>query len=289
MSPPKLLWNAIRAAFRQGDINHVIGDAYYLALFLKKSKTILTIHDCVALERLRGWRKLVVCWLWYRLPVRCAETVTVVSQSTKKELLRYVHCAAEKIRVVYVCISDDFQYVSKEFNATRPVILQVGTFRNKNIERTAESLRGIPCHLRIVGNPDPQQEAVLRRSNVDYSAVANISREDMIREYINCDMLVFASTYEGFGLPIIEAQATGRPVLTSNLFSMPEVAGDGACLVNPYDVFSIRAGVSRLIEDPAYRTQLTAKGLENAQRFRTQAIAEQYAALYRELKAASGI
>ena len=69
-------------------------------------------------------------------------------------------------------------------------------------------------------------------------------------------MLTFVSTYEGFGLPILESQATGRPVVTSNVSSMPEVAGDAACLVNPYDADSIREGILRVINDDAYRKDL---------------------------------
>jgi Glycosyltransferase len=83
-------------------------------------------------------------------------------------------------------------------------------------------------------------------------------------------------------MPIIEAQTVGRPVVTSNCSSMPEVAGvGGACLVDPFDVASIRAGVLRVIKDPDYREALVKRGFENVCRFRPQAIARAYCALYR--------
>ena len=97
------------------------------------------------------------------------------------------------------------------------------------------------------------------------------------------DLLVFVSTYEGFGLPILEAQATGRPVITSNVLSMPEVAGDSACLVDPFDVSSIRKGILKVINDPAYREKLIKRGFENVKRFQPDKIAEQYADIYRGL------
>ncbi len=96
-------------------------------------------------------------------------------------------------------------------------------------------------------------------------------------------MLVFASTYEGFGLPIVEAQATGRPVVTSDTLSMPEVAGDAACLVDPFNVESIRNGILKVIQDTGYREQLVQNGLKNVERFKPESVAMQYLALYREL------
>ena len=96
-------------------------------------------------------------------------------------------------------------------------------------------------------------------------------------------MLMFASTYEGFGLPIVEANAVGRPVVTSNLSPMPEVAADAACLVDPHDVGSIRVGVKRIINDGLYRESLVAAGYRNAQRFRPATVAGNYALLYRQV------
>jgi glycosyltransferase involved in cell wall biosynthesis len=84
-------------------------------------------------------------------------------------------------------------------------------------------------------------------------------------------------------LPIVEGQAVGRPVVTSNCSSMAEVAGDSACLVDPLDVASIRAGVARVCGDADYRAELVRRGFENVKRFSARAVAEQYAALYREV------
>jgi len=96
-------------------------------------------------------------------------------------------------------------------------------------------------------------------------------------------MVVFASLAEGFGLPIIEANAIGRPVVTSNLSPMKEVAGDAGCLVNPCDVTDIRDGIRRVIGDDEYRNALIERGYENAQRYRADVVARQYARLYEYL------
>lgn len=276
-------YNALEAAWRQGSINHVTGDIHYVALLLRKRRTVLTIHDCVGLNRLRGVRWFLLWLLWYWLPVKRAARVTVISEASRRELLDVVRCDPAKIVVVHDPISSDFVHAPRPFHEKQPTILQVGTKENKNLLRVAEALRGIPCHLRIIGMLSPDQEHALREAEVDYSSVSGISDEAIVQEYRAADMLLFASTYEGFGLPIVEAQATGRPVVTSNICSMPEVAGDGACLVDPHDVASIRAGIVRVINDRAYREELVANGLRNVKRFTAEAIAGQYAALYEEM------
>lgn len=279
----KRVYNIIEAAFRQSDVNHITGDVHFLTLLLSKKKTLLTIHDFVSVERLKGLRKALFFLLWYWLPVKRSAVVSVISEFTKKELLRYLKCDPQKVRVVYDCVSEDFSPVSKKFNSSKPIILQIGTGKNKNLLRTVEALEDIPCYLRIVGELDFEQLSHLQKFDIEYSSVYNISDEQVLKEYQDCDMLVFASTYEGFGLPILEAQATGRPVVTSNIMSMPEVAGDGACLVDPYNITAIRQGLLKVINDTFYRNALVRNGFENVKRFQPKKIAAQYVELYEQI------
>lgn len=277
------LYNMIEAVGHQGDINHITGDVYFLALFLHKKRTILTVHDCVRLNCLTGIKKWILWLFWYWLPAhRCAK-ITVISESTLREFLKYVRIDPGKISVIHDPLPQGYESDSKEFNKARPTLLQIGTTPHKNIERIAQALSGISCHLRIIGILNPSQLASLQHHRVDYSSANSLADTEMIKEYRQCDAVVFASTYEGFGMPIVEGQAAGRPVITSNLCSMPEVAGDAACLVDPFNVENIRQGILKIINDDDYRAQLIAKGYANVERFRPETIARQYVDLYHEV------
>lgn len=115
---------------------------------------------------------------------------------------------------------------------------------------------------------------------INYENHVGLSTGELTKEYEKCDLLAFASLYEGFGMPIVEAQIVGRPVVASNLSSMPEVAGKGACLVDPASISSIRAGIERVLTDSEYRKTLVAEGRLNAKRFDAVNIADQYFAVY---------
>jgi glycosyltransferase involved in cell wall biosynthesis len=278
------LLNLLEAPFHQGDINHITGDVHYLALGLAKRKTILTIPDCVLPRSLKGLKYLAIVMGWYRLPARRVAAITVISEFTRKEVLRYTGCAPELVRVIHCPVPGGFVPCPRPFNARRPVLLQVGAAEhNKNICRVAEALRGIPCRLDIIGRLTDRQRQALEHNCISYTEQWGLADQEVIQRYRDCDMVVFASTYEGFGMPILEGNATGRPVVTSNVCSMPEIAGSAACLVDPFDCSSIREGILRVINDPDYRNNLIAQGFENVKRFRADIIAAQYAALYHEV------
>lgn len=277
------VYNIFEAPFFQGDINHITGDVHFLTIFLSKKKTLLTIHDLVSVHRLYGWQRKIFFFFWYWLPLKRVAMVTVISESTKIELLKYVKISPGKIRVIYNCISDIFKPFQKEFNNVKPVILQIGTGSNKNIDRVIAALQGICCHLRIIGSLNEEQLSSLDAKKIEFSYDTNISDEKVYEEYCQCDVLIFVSTYEGFGLPIIEAQATGRPVITSNILSMAEVAGNTACLVDPFNVKSIKKGIHRIISDSTYREKLVKEGLKNAGRFEATKIAQSYSSIYHSI------
>jgi glycosyltransferase involved in cell wall biosynthesis len=265
-----------------GGVNHITGDVHYLALALPGERTVLTVHDCVSLQRAKGLRRWLLRKLYFEWPVRRARVVTTISQATKDELVRETGCDPARICVVPDCVAAHFTHSPKAFNAERPTVLLIGTLAHKNLERVVEALRPLPCKLHIIGRLTRQQQAML--DGTDWHAEHDLSAAAMAQAYRECDVVGFASLYEGFGMPILEGQATGRVVVTSNLSSMPEVAGDGACLVNPLDVDAIRAGFQRVFSDAGYRDELISRGLRNVQRFSAENVAAMYLQIYHEIE-----
>lgn len=277
------LYNCFEAWKNQGQINHITGDVNYLGLFLKPAATIQTILDCVHLNTSAGIKYKVLKLFWLTIPERRAKYLTAISESTKQEILRHHKCDPEKIVVIPVAISPNFKRADKPFNKERPVVLQVGTAPNKNIPNLIEAMKGLPCVLNIVGKQNDEYEALLKKNNIEYKYEWGLSDEQIIQRYEQADILSLVSTYEGFGMPILEAQAVGRAVITSNLYSMPEVAGDAAVMVNPFEVSDIRKGLEKIIFDESFRNGMIQRGFENIKRFDPEVIAEQYLNLYKRV------
>ena len=277
----KRLFIAIEAAFHQADINHVTGDTHFLTLFLKKKKTLLSIHDLGFLHDVTGIKALLLKKLWVDYPVKRARKVHVVSEFTRQEVLKYSGCAPDKVVVIHNPLpSAGFKFTPKQFNEEAPRILHLGCAGNKNLARLVEALKGIPCVLDIVGKAPAEIQERARALGIQHEVSWNLTEEEVIQKYEACDILSIVSTNEGFGMPIVEAQCVGRVVVTANLSSMPEVAGEGAQLVDPYDIESIADGFKRVIGDAALRNSLIEKGLENCKRFEIAHVTQKYTALY---------
>lgn len=257
---------------------HISGHDHYL-LWYPFQKAILTIHDIEALKRKSGFKRWLFQKLWFDWPIRNAKVVTTISEFSKREILSLGNYKTP-IQVIHNPLTLPLNFTPKVFNKAKPRILHIGTKQNKNLSRLIQALKGIDCELIIIGQASEALNAELNAYGIDYSIKSNLSNDEMIAEYKASDLLAFVSTYEGFGLPILEAQAAGRPVLTSNLASMPEVTGEGALLVDPYSVAAIREGVLKLIQDEKLRESLIQKGLENVKRFDAESIARQYLELY---------
>lgn len=271
------------AIFKQGDVNHITGDINFISLFLKKKKTIITFLDLRVLKHPNPIIRRLLAFFWVKVPVWRSGYITTISKATKNTLLNYVSINPSKVRVMYIPVADLMEYSPKKFDKENVTILQIGTKKNKNVLRLVEAIKSINCKLDIVGELDEEQIMVLEKYNINYSNSVNISNKVLKEKYVNADILAFVSTHEGFGMPIVEAQIVGRPVITSNLLSMPEVAGDAALIVDPYKVDEIKAGILKLIEDTNYRDKIIQKGIVNAKRFDVEKIANQYANLYKEI------
>src|SRR5207248_4825780 len=124
-----------------------------------------------------------------------------------------------------------------------PTLLFLGSTPNKNLPRVIESIKGIECTLHVVGKIPIEQEKELRLSEIEFVQSIGLTESQLADAYCESDLLMFPTLYEGFGLPILEAQKAGRVVLTSNLSPMKEVAGNAACLVDPNQIPSIKEGL----------------------------------------------
>jgi glycosyltransferase involved in cell wall biosynthesis len=272
------------ACQRNKGVLHITGDVHYAALFCPLSKTIVTIHDCVVLQRGTGFKRFVMSTLWFALPLRLATAVIVISEQTKREVLKTVAIPESKIVVIPNFVDPAFAFTERRFPGDQPRILHVGTTPNKNLSNVIAALRGIPCVLVIVGQLSKAMTTELQEAGICYENFVGIDHAAMARLYRDADIISFPSTYEGFGMPILEGQAAGRPVLTSDLEPMRGVAGEGgALLINPRSVDEIRRGFVSLIGDDLLRATLIVKGRSNCSRFTLDAVGASYLALYRQL------
>jgi glycosyltransferase involved in cell wall biosynthesis len=123
----------------------------------------------------------------------------------------------------------------------------------------------------------------LQRYRIPYTIYNGLTDEGVFERYAACDILFMASFYEGFGMPIIEAQSVGRPVVTSNIGAMKELGEGSALLVDPNDAAAIRSALLRLQEDPALYDAQVRAGFENAEKFHHEKIASMYLDVYRKL------
>lgn len=282
--PLAMIYNIVRMgikSWKKDQINHITGDIHYVSLMMPKSHTVLTIHDLVILHDYNApkWLKKFVYYVWYYLPLKHLKHITCISEETRKDLIKFFPFAESKVSVIPNPILGDYTSTPLP-NNNPPTILHIGTRPNKNLERVIEAVSTLKCHLRILGRLTEEQMELLNRFKINYSNTFGISDNDIIKEYEKCDIVSFPSLFEGFGMPIIEGQASGRPVLTSNIEPMKSVAGNCAVLVNPNDIKDIRRGFSRLIDSPEYRKVISDKGIVNTEKYSSANIAEQYINYY---------
>lgn len=268
---------------KRGEINHITGDVHYLLYVLDKKRTIVTVHDIMYYSYLHGVKKKIWKYLYINSLKRAAHIV-FISEYSKKEVLDIIDLPMNKVSVIPDPVSPNFYYSEKEFNSDCPLILHIGTNKRKNLHNTIHALNGIKCHLRIIGRLKEETISLLNGYNIDYSNVYNLKEQEIIKEYQKADIVNFPSLYEGFGMPIIEGQTTGRVVVTSDMSPMKDVAGNGAILVNPFSIESIRNAYLQIINDKNLRNRIIEKGKVNAQKYAVEEIAEQYVKIYETIK-----
>jgi glycosyltransferase involved in cell wall biosynthesis len=235
---------------------------------------VVTVHDLAVLRHPEAFN------LWTRrysracVPrvVRAASRVIAVSEFTKRELVELLGAPPEKVRVIPNGVAEVFSPDGPA--AEGDYVLAVGTLEpRKNLEGVQEAARLAGAALRVVG--------ARGWGGVQAAGwLGRVSDDELARLYRGATCVVYASLYEGFGLPIAEAMACGAPVVTSRGGATEETAGGRAVLVDPHDPASIAAGISEAV---ARRDELRVVGLERARAFSWDAAARATAEVYRQV------
>ena len=222
-----------------------------------------------------------------------ADAVIAISEHTRQDLIRIFDFPPDRVEVIYQGIADSYFETTPEgttavrakYGLDKPYILHVGTIEpRKNINRLFDAYEQLKPSLReefplvLVGSIGWADKATVKRVESPPEGVRYlryIPEEDLPFITAGATVCVYPSLYEGFGLPVPQAMATGVPMLTSNVSSLPEVAGDAAILVDPRSQAEITAGLERLLTSPSLREELIAKGRQRVQRFRWERSAKE--------------
>ena len=264
---------------------------HYVLPPLVTCKSVVTIHDCIHLmfpQYLPNRLSLAYARTSISLAARRATRVLTVSESSKRDILRFVDVPPENIDVIYNSYDERFGVEPKEeavarvrerYQLDEQFVLYAGNVKpHKNLERLIDAFqlvrsRGLD-HLKLVLiGDDISRYTALRRAVHRHQLhkyvrfLGYLPEETLAVMYRLAGVFVFPSLYEGFGLPPLEAMASGTPVVTSNVSSLPEVAGNAAELVDPYDTRSIADGIHRVLTDEGLRTDLRRRGLARAHQF----------------------
>ena len=286
---------ALIARQQRADVVHAV---YFLPPATRRP-TVLTVHD-ISFERHPEFfsrRALIRDRLFIRASARAASRVVTVSETSRRDLVDLYGLPEDRVIAIPNGVGHGFRPANETawapYPGDRPLrVLAVGTLQpRKNLLRLLDALvvvgREIPVQLRVVG-PDGHQAAAIRRrlsTSVETDTVGWLDDDALADEYRRADVFAYPSIYEGFGLPVIEAMASGTPVVTSTGGSLPEVAGEAALLVDPYDVAALADAIRRIAEDGPGAAVLRARGLARAATFTWEQSAALHAAVYRDLVA----
>lgn len=251
---------------------------------LAVARQVVTIHDCAFYDQPEGFSRKFAAWYQFLVPklARRIRRIITISQFSRERLLEYCRVPREKIVVIPQGVDSRFRPLPAQVVADTRATLQlpqryvlfVGNLApRKNLLRLLDAWQIVQpqfpeTSLVLAGAAHRVfRDAGLTSPPTGVVALGYVADEHLPALYCGSDCFVFPSLYEGFGLPVLEAMACGVPVLASNVTSLPEVAGDAALLVNPYETKALASGLERLLTDGTLRQELSRRGLLRASSF----------------------
>ena len=275
---------AARAA-RGADLIHVLGDINFAGVATPPTRTIVTVLDCIHETWSDPLRRAFVQFGWFTWPASRGVTFNAISSFTAERVAAITGRDLRDISVIAPAVDPRFAGAWSPMPEGSPEVLIVGTAPNKNVARALAALAGLDVRATVIG---PIDAAIARAAPVPITRHVRVNDSEMLAAYRRAHVVLFPSLYEGFGLPIAEAQAIGRPVVTSDRAPMRDTAGGAAWFVDPLDVGSIAAGVRAALAPSSERDHRLAAARVNAARFDPGSIATQWEALYRRVAGRAG-
>jgi glycosyltransferase involved in cell wall biosynthesis len=295
---------AIRQKAEDLDLDVVHDPTGAMLLTLTGGARVLTIHDVIPYVYPETSTRLdwLIYHMWLPRTARKADAIITDSGPSREDIVTHLSVPPERVEVVPLAADRRFrpmktaevEPVLQEYGVERPYILYVGALESrKNLPRLLEAYALLRqwselWKLVIVGarkwKSSPIFDTVQRLALEPHVYFTGYVKDEHLPAiYAGADLFAFPSLYEGFGLPILESMACGTPVVTSNSSSLPEVAGDVAILVDPYNVEEIAEAMRRVLEDGDLAQELRKGGLERAAQFTWERTARETVAVYEKV------
>ena len=286
----------------EDNVKHVTRqDLAFLLDLVGLKKTIVTCHDIIPIAYYHTRNPI---WKLNAKGLRKAEKIITVSEFSKKDISRYIKYPEEKIEIIPPAVDHNLYYQNRNkavlkkyrIEETEKVVLYVGAEEpRKNIQFLINSLSklknripqvkllkvGMPNYIGVREKLLKHIESLNLQKDVIFTGY--VSESELAEIYNAVDLFVFPSLYEGFGMPPLEAMACGTPVITSNTSSLPEVVGDAAIVVDPYDANKLVEEMYQLLTDDGLKEEMIRKGLRRSKMFSWDKSARETLRVYKEL------
>lgn len=265
---------------------------------------VVFIHDTIIFNSpqdfpfwQRNYFRLFMPWT-----AKQASMILTNSEHSKQDIIRHLGVPPDKVAVTYLAAASVFRAISSavvsavrlHYSLESPFILVVGTLEpRKNLVRLLQAFAQVrqntPSLQLIHAGPrgwlfdDVMQEVESLGLQDSVRFLGRVPLEDLVGLYNAASVFIYPSLYEGFGLPVLEAMACGCPVITSNISSLPEVAGDAAVLIDPYNVSQLAEAIRNIFEDETQALLMRQSGLERAKQFSWERCAQKTLAVYKQV------